>query len=265
MIQQAGKAPGAQGGEGKSFPSAELCSAAKQVIDHDTSSSEQGTCSSSLHFTEGKEGILAVSLPSSSAFTAGNRMLEECGIPQPSSPSSRVGSTSTAKPLQFSAQLINTNWKRCGLTYQAANCSAWCMDLARRPFRRDAGNGEDFGYLFTHSCTNSQKPRSTITDASWFCISNHHQLQICFSELYWPAPFLKNTHSSNFVENQQLTCLIQTWTDYCCCGTGFGDKNQLCSDKNLPVSNPFTAKIENMCYHITDTCLFTPTEEGLSS
>lgn len=158
MIQQAGKAPGAQGGEGKSFPSAELCSAAKQVIDHDTSSSEQGTCSSSLHFTEGKEGILAVSLPSSSAFTAGNRMLEECGIPQPSSPSSRVGSTSTAKPLQFSAQLINTNWKRCGLTYQAANCSAWCMDLARRPFRRDAGNGEDFGYLFAHSCTNSQSP-----------------------------------------------------------------------------------------------------------
>ena len=109
MIQQAGKAPGAQGVEGKSFPSAEPCSAAKRVIECDMSSSERGTCASSLHFTEGRVGILPVSLPSSSAFTAGNRVLEERGVPQPSSRSSRVGSTSAAKLSQFTAQLINTN------------------------------------------------------------------------------------------------------------------------------------------------------------
>lgn len=76
MIQQAEKASGAQGVEGKSFPPSEPCSAVKWVIECDTSSSEQGTCSSSLHFAEGKAGILVVSLPSSSASIARDRAAE---------------------------------------------------------------------------------------------------------------------------------------------------------------------------------------------
>lgn len=109
MIQLAGKAPGAQGVEGKSLLLAEPCSAAKRVIECDTISSEPGTCCSSLCFAEEKAGVLAVSLPSSSALTARDSVLEERGIPQPSSRSSRAGSTSAAKLLQFTAQLINTN------------------------------------------------------------------------------------------------------------------------------------------------------------
>lgn len=31
----------------------------------------------------------------------------------------------------------------------------------------------------------------------------------------WPAPFVENTNSSNSVENEQLTQLLQTWADYC--------------------------------------------------
>lgn len=70
MIQQAEKASGAWRVEGKSFPPSEPCSAVKWVIECDTSSSEQGTCSSGLHFADGKAGILAVSPPRSSASTA---------------------------------------------------------------------------------------------------------------------------------------------------------------------------------------------------
>jgi len=83
MIQQAGKAPGAQGAEGKSFPSAEPGSAAKWVIERDTSSSEWEACSSSLHSAEGKAGILAVSLPSSAALTAGTGCWESAASPSP--------------------------------------------------------------------------------------------------------------------------------------------------------------------------------------
>ena len=61
----------------------------------------------------------------------------------------------------------------------------------------------------------AQEPRLLVTATAWFCISSHHQLQTCFGELCWPAPFLKNINSSNFVENGQLTWLIQTWTDCC--------------------------------------------------
>lgn len=41
------------------------------------------TCSSSLHSAEGQTGILAVSLPSSSALTARDRVLEEHSVPSP--------------------------------------------------------------------------------------------------------------------------------------------------------------------------------------
>lgn len=80
-----------------------------------------------------------------------------------------------------------------------------CWHLARHQ--------EDCGYPFAWSC-NVQKPQVSVTAAAQFCISNYHELQICFSELFQPALFLKNTNASNFVENGQLTWLTQTWMDY---------------------------------------------------
>lgn len=130
-----------------------------------------GTCSSSLHFAERKAGISAVSLPSSSALTGRDRVLEERSIPQPGS---RAGSTSPAELSQFPARLINTNWNRWGLTRQAANCSTWCMDVANLPSCRNAGprhgNGEECGYLFAQRCMKSQSPGATAL--------GHHRFSI---------------------------------------------------------------------------------------
>lgn len=71
-----------------------------------------------------------------------------------------------------------------------------------------------------------EEPQLSVTATSWFSISNPRELQICFSELYWPVPLLGNTNSSNTVENEQLTWLRQTWRDYCTSAElFFWDKN----------------------------------------
>lgn len=60
----------------------------------------------------------------------------------------------------------------------------------------------------------TQKPQISATASAQFHISSYHELQICFSEFFQPALFLKNTNASNLVENEQLTWLTQTWMDY---------------------------------------------------
>jgi len=70
----------------------------------------------------------------------------------------------------------------------------------------------------------------------------------------------KNTNSSNFVENEQLTWPIQTWTNYCF----GGDKNSSAGMKAFIWQNLLQLKWRT-CYGMRDSCLFTPTEGGRGS
>lgn len=108
-----------------------------------------------------------------------------------------------------------------------------------------------------------EQPKLSVAAAPWFCICSHHQLQICCGKLCWPAPFLKNTNSSNFVENERLTWLIRTPTDYrSAAELFFRDKNSSAGIKAF-ICQTFSQLKWRTCYRIMDTCVFTPTEGGL--
>lgn len=151
MIQQAGRAPGAQGSEGKSFPPAQPQSAAKPVLNgvwHEQP--RAGPAPAASIPQRDKQGYWCFSSQLLS-FDSQGQGAGRAQRPQPS--------TSAAKMSQFTARLVNANWNRWGLTRQAANCSTWCMDVANCPFCRDAGTWHSIRRTL---CLILQHPKATV-------------------------------------------------------------------------------------------------------
>lgn len=156
-------------------------------------------------FHRGTNRDIGVSLPSSSALTARDRVLEEHSVPSPAHLPLRCRNS-----LPGSLTQIETDEVQHARLRTAAH-DAWTWQTA--PSAGMLALGTASGGLSAWSY-NTQKPQFMVTAVAEFCISSSHELQICFSELFQPVLFLKNTNASNFVEKEQLTWLTQTWMDY---------------------------------------------------